>query len=922
MKKTLIMTVLAGVLAACGEKSADEYFTLGQQAFEQKNYNEAVIELKNAVRLAPEDANYRYLLGQAYLEKRDYSFAEKEFEKAMDFGYPAEELIPILARIYRVQGSGDNLFKLNAKAKGLKPAELAKLKAYQVEAYLAKGNSKKAQVTIDELKLVPNGGPYAEQALVYQFLLNNDLASAIQQASQLLERHTDHADSLKLLGELYFRNQQVERAISTFEQYIALNNEDDEVKFRVARMLSVRDDFQRAEALVDQLLTKYPGHPLLLQLKAAARVSDKDYKQASQFAERSLMSEPEDRPTRLIAGISHYFLQEYEDSLADMSLVAGDLPADHPGLRILADTQLRLGLAVEASDTLAQFEQMSEPEFGLAAGVGKALVGQGEFKKAKAILAKQNEQISSPLVLANVAQLKLSLNDISGIADLEQALGAMDDANPELDEQKAQQVLARAYLATEQYDKAQSIAKQWQQNAEMQATGLMLESRIYRMQSQLQKAESVLLKGKEALPANSEILFALSEFKDLQQGEQRAEAKTLLEQGIALQPHHIPSLIKLYFIEGLDGKTGAVQAHIESQLKGNSQHIGLVATLARILVIEGDSPAAITLLEQQKQGTAVTRQILAQAYVKENRIQEVKDLYTRWYQEAPEDVGAILGMMKVYESRGEIEKAVATADTYLAEQGGESRRVIVARLDLLAKNGELALVSKGLSTLPEGLSKHPMVQSLKGQVALFERRFDDAERFLKIGYDANPSPRNASLLANAYSSGKGTQFAVGFLKQHLKAKPSDKFNSLKLGQMLTGKNNNEAKKYYLQALSVDDGLFIAHNNVAHMFLLEENLEQAHKHAKRAQELQPRQADVLDTLGYIEMKMGNTEKALEHLSLAIEAFEDKVPDDAMLNYIEALLQNGEKRLAQRQLERHAFSATANQRLQSLRDQYQL
>jgi len=74
VRKTLGVALLASVLAACGQKSAEEHYQLAQQALEQGGKETAVIELKNAIRMAPNNAQYRYLLGHFSLQDLQMMF--------------------------------------------------------------------------------------------------------------------------------------------------------------------------------------------------------------------------------------------------------------------------------------------------------------------------------------------------------------------------------------------------------------------------------------------------------------------------------------------------------------------------------------------------------------------------------------------------------------------------------------------------------------------------------------------------------------------------------------------------------------------------------------------------------------------------------------------------------------------------------
>jgi len=590
---------------------------------------------------------------------------------------------------------------------------------------------------------------------------------------------------------------------------------------------------------------------------------------------------------------------------------------------MLVDVQVRLGLALDANDTLTKFSALTESEIGLAAGVGQALVSKGEFRKAREVLAQQETEIDSANVLANVARLKLSLNDVSGIADLEKAIEKFGVETDESPAENLEVVLGRAYLATGQFDKAQALASKWMSNEDSKEVGYLLQSQVYFAQQSPKKAKATLEEGVAALPQSVALIYALANSQNLQDESEKATSLTLLRRALDIAPDYVPAIVKWYLVARTSDSQQQVVSYLNQQLESRPETLSLALTLARIHVLEQRGAEAMVILNRFKQETsAVYRQVLAQALVQTGDIQNLKDLFSEWYQDTPNNVQAVVGMMRVYESRGEFDRALLVADKYLVEQGGNSALVKISRLSVMAKAGQYEVLEKELDELDKNLYELPPVQGLRGQVALKASKFAEAEPLLLTAYKAQPTSLNAALLSQAYQGGKGLDFTRGFLKQHLDKHQDDQLNTLRLAQLVTGKNNAEAKDYYLKAIALDDGLFVAHNNVAHMFLMENDLDSAYKHAKRASELQPRQADVLDTLGYIEMQMGRNEAALQNLSMAMEVFGNRVPDDAFLNYLEALLRNGEKRLAQRRLDQHSFKGSPGSRLDDLKQQYQL
>ena len=94
MKKTYLPAAIALsiILSGCGGKSAEEHFASATEFAQQQRFNEAVIELKSAVAAAPDNGDYRVLLGRIYMQTGDYISAEKELLRAIANGIALPEI--------------------------------------------------------------------------------------------------------------------------------------------------------------------------------------------------------------------------------------------------------------------------------------------------------------------------------------------------------------------------------------------------------------------------------------------------------------------------------------------------------------------------------------------------------------------------------------------------------------------------------------------------------------------------------------------------------------------------------------------------------------------------------------------------------------------------------------------------------------
>ena len=912
--KLAVSAVLATAIVGCGEKSSSEYVESANTALKTNDYKTAIIELKNAIKQEPEQAEARFLLGETYLKLRQYDFAEKELERALEFGYSPEKVIPLLSKTYQKNGANKSLFKLTSKAKGLKPIDLAQLKFFQIQAYVTAGNDTKAQSLIDELKGISGGGPFAKLAFVYDLILKNQLDGAVTQLDQILATYKNQQDALKIKANIQLRLQQGEAAAETYAQYIEAYPDEAEVKYVLAQLYSDLGQPQNAEPLVTELLKNYPKQPVLLQIKSTALLQKKDYAGAFEYAEKSLAINPEDTATRLIAGVSSYLNKNFEKSESHLSLVASLLPANHPALRMLADSQIRLGRALDANETVQMFDNISERDSGLMSGLGQALLKDGEIKKAKEVLNKQPDTLNSPYALAGQATLKLSLNDVSGIVDLEQALAKMEATQTPLATEQLELTLVQAYMSTKQYDKALEVAQAWQKDSELAVKGWMLAAKVHAIQGNTVEAQNALQQGLKIEPTNTVIQFQLIELLPTKTEQERLEMLAKLNQLLKDAPSFLPAVSKHYVLTKVLKQPETMTAHVKQLISENDSNAILHITLGRLYTAEGKFDQALASFEKAKtinSSPAPYWELLANAFIQTKNIDGAKNLYQQWFDAQPNNPKAIIGMMKLYDSTGELNKAIELADHYSNEVGGKDFEIIALHAYALARAGKYPSAKIKIAELPQQIQALPFVKGTTGLIQLSEGDLGNAVSNLSLAYKANPSPMNANWMINAIARHQGIDAAIAATKQHIQSLPTDELNILRYAQMQTSRDEPEAKLYYQKALELNPKNFVAHNNLAYLYSESKDYKLALSHAQKALEMRPNDGRVLDTIGAIELKLGNYEEALKHLAAAVTDKNTQSTDDVFVNYVEALYANKEFKLAERKISQYTFKKSTTQ-----------
>ncbi len=915
---------LTGSLTGCSEQSATDYLSAAKTHIKDNNFDAATIELKNAIRATPNLAEARFLLGKMYLNNHQLELAEKEFERALEFNYPASEVVPLLSQTYQRTGADNALLKLSLKKAGLKASQAAQVKFYKLQALVNLEQKEKAASMVEEIQALDTKSPFKSLALVYSLLLNNEDEAADIQLNNILKSHPTQPDALKLKANYFVRQGKLIEATDIYRQYTAAYPEDIELSFIFARLLTDTDQTVEAEPIVDKLLKINNKNALLNQLKGIARFKAGDNENALIHSEKAIQDDPQNTGLRLVAGISAYLLEDFETAHQHLSFIADVLPPSHQALRILAASQLKLGLSLEANETINQFDQVTAQDAALYSGVGLALVQQGEIVKAKSVLAKSPKAGESSQALARLGMFQLSLNDVSGIISLESALTKAKEEAP-TEQSSIEQVLATAYVSTGKFDKALALAKQWKTQEPQAIKGFMLAGLTHVRAKAYDLAQTEFSQAQTIEPNNPQIKMALIELRlrNEPNTKTREDVNHALERLLVQSPTYIPAITTSYLLQKQAKDTQKIVAHIEKINAENQENTPLKITLAKIYFAEKRFDETIALLStfaDENNKPQDYWRLLGQSYLQQKNHIEATKHYENWVEVQPNNRMAVLGNIMLLEGQRKFKAALERTVAFIDTQGEDPQAlVLLAHLSIL--NGNIEQAKKSYDALPENVHRLPIVKGILAQLQMSENLFGPALVNLKLAYSEQPSSRNARLIYVCYSKLKEQAKGFGFVEMHTQNQPNDLELLMLLAEMQIPKDFNLAIHSYKKALILNDKNSVAHNNIAFLYLQQKELALAKSHAEKALTLQPENIDVLDTLGQVLLLQGDKKLALKHLTTAVNQQKDTpVLEDIYLNYIEALLANGKLELAKRKIEDRKLSEAAMIKVASLKQRY--
>ena len=229
MKKlSSVMLVCIAVLSlfACGKNlSSDELLSSARVALAQGNHQAAIIELKNAVKIDPGNAEARLLLGTVYLDTGEFESAEKEFQRARDNRASDDEVLPPLAEVLQALGKHSELMLLDATGIG-DPEGRATLLAAQGVSTLARGDAWQASELIEAALAAAPESPHALLATAKLAMGDGSTELARQHLGRALEIDPQYAAAWRFLGAIEWRAQQLEQAEDAYTRSISFARDD------------------------------------------------------------------------------------------------------------------------------------------------------------------------------------------------------------------------------------------------------------------------------------------------------------------------------------------------------------------------------------------------------------------------------------------------------------------------------------------------------------------------------------------------------------------------------------------------------------------------------------------------------------------------------------------------------------------------
>ncbi len=892
IRLVMIAPVIFALVACGGGKNDQHMVQVAKEYSAQNKMREAALELKNALQINPENAEARYLLGRINLDLGDTAAAEKEFNRAISFGWSEEAAMIGLARAIVISNKYSRMSE-EVKVKDIysSPAR-ANLHGLRAIAYAGIDDLGQAQEELEAgIKIDPDA-LYVLNAGVQLQIAAANLEEAGSRLKKALSVHPDDSELLLQSAVLAILNKDTDKAIDIYKKVIAQDSErlvtvyGRKARLELVRLEILNKNLDYAQTLLAPLFKQNKNEPLTNYMGGVLAYEQGDLKLAESRLLKVLKLAPDHAQTQLIYGAVSYAQKDFEQAAYYLGKYVSAVPENLGARKLLGRTYMLLGQHSEAHEAL-------QPgiEDGIKDAELQALVGLSYLQGG---------------------------NVLSGIEGLEKAIHAEPDSVPLKDE------LAKAYILAGQAENAIRLLNDMLADGgdRQQTEALLIYAHL--RTGQFDKAVEAVLDMLDKDPGNPAVMtLAGSVFAA---SDNKAEARKYFNKALQAIPDFVPATMALARLEESEGNQGKAEQLYRRIAGAESNTIEPLIALARLAEIRGNTRDMLEWLEQAHKREPASKKpnmILAEYYLRENQ-PEMADIYIteviktaprdntilamqgrvlmaqEKYNEAlsplkelvtrvPDSVYASILLGRTYLKLGQIYDARKHLELALEKQPYSIHALtIIAITELQAGNyGQALKYTKQIQKIDPQLYTG---YELAGDALISLDNNAEAITAYTEAWERMQSAELAIKLSQATARSGSSEQVTRYLLEWLTSHPDDGRVLQFLGDAYQDLGQDrEAISAYEKTLTIKPDNVVALNNLALLYL-KTNDPRALALAERAHNINPGNSGVLDTYGWVLLQQGQVSKGRRTLEQAMEQLPG-IPE-VRYHYAVALIKSGE------------------------------
>jgi tetratricopeptide (TPR) repeat protein len=850
----IIFISLCVTLAACGDKQqknqedAQRHVNSAKVYQEQGQYRAAIIEAKNAIQLMPDTPDGYIGLARIYNEIGAYAATQTM-------------LMPVVDRLPAVSTELANSHFLNKKyltainTTTTYPADASRPEDKQRQAWLNAmsniylGNKDGYEVALNEFTAVGGKDSDAKFIVANYLLSKGEIENSKATLIEVLAAAPENIDALITIANVNIYLKDLDGAERHLTQALGLLKKTDIMSSKRSQIISMLTD-----TLIQQGRTSeaYTYQKLLADANPEGSAAQQRFNDAMELYQQGKFVEAET------------ILRELREQF----------PNDKNTGTLLGLIEYQQGSNRQAEDL---FDEFIDPETATPSVLQAAALVKfrnNQIDDAVALLKTAAEsQPNNPVVLATygLALLDKDPKSTEGVIVLEKSL-ALDPR-----QQRIRIALANRHLALDQREQA---VAQLQKAYQEQPNDFYIQQSYFKAllgNEQNEKLEEEIALFKDKNPENSRGYFFAGwyEFqqKNYKESEQQFE-KAISVRDSSEKNLSYAGLAQLYEAQGLTQKSiTSWQLALEED---PGMVVGYTRWFAQMRKLNRDSEAlAFVLSLEEKTARWEPSVVLAQIYASKNQlvdaIKHVEVALERSKQGANvKQLAANLYRMQGVQYRSQNKLTEARESLMRAVKLQPENASFLGNLietEIAAKNiPEAQKLLDQFIKIPENEGERLFLQGL---IRFAEDKKDEGIQLYMDSWTAKPLESVAEQIFAYHQKAGEKAKAEEFLKSWIETFPNSKTASLMMAVTAQSKNEvDDALVWYEKSVELNPNMPAALNNLAWLYY-ERKDPRALEYAKKAYDMAPNTAPIVDTYGWILVEKGELAKGIELLSKAVQ-----------------------------------------------------
>lgn len=835
------------------------------KSFHQKQYNETIIHLKNALKEDIDHIPSRLLLSETLIAQGKGEMAETELYDLQARGVDFNQVVALLAQSLVLQSKYKRV--LDIATPGYRGNRIeSQIYFARGQAYLGLNQLRQAEKAFNESLLLEPDFQLAMLGIAQVAINQNNLSKANEYVDKALNSYEPLINTLIMKSTLFQIQGLNEQAITAIDKAILKNPQHLQARLNRASLHIGNESWLKAAQDLDYILEKIPQEPRAKYLRAI--VSAKSGNSADSKAKLNevivtLNAIPDtvmmQNPSYLfLAGVTNFNFGNLEDALHYFKDYLKVKENDFNSLRYIAIIELKQGKPENAKNLLSKAKIYYPDSPALLSLLGIALMEVGKVEQAKYYfeeVVKLTPNYSS--ALSNLAQSEI----ISG--DYTQAINNLLNAKKgDKNNTAITLLLVEAYLKTKQYEKAKVltntlITTQTDNSYFHQQHGIALG-----YSGDIAGARSAFEKAIELQPQNNEAVIHLARMEFVEQGPQRAIE--LLQKALNEQPENIQLMVELANIHMKNQEPSKALQLYQQAFDFDNQNAYTLTKLVDFYFATNQHAKAESILlayTQKHPKNSDVKIKLGQVYNKLNQPLKAIKIFKSAIPDSLDRIKTYMLLAQVQLKIDDRDAAIQSLNKAIAWDEKRLEPLMMLFPIALSKK-DYVRAEQVIYSINKLIPNQDVTDVLSAQLFEAQEDYKKAEQSYRNALKKYSSRKSTIGLFNALNQQKRFKESHQLIEKWLISNPRDLLAEIALAESFTyQKKLAESLNLYQSLIEKYKRMPILLNNAANVALRLNKIDLAKNYASEAYAKANSNVSIIDTYAWIQAQTGQRDEAI-------------------------------------------------------------